>query len=138
VKAHVPPTNSTNPVQLNPERLVQTRVDELWAQIPENSRGRITMGVGVLEDSQGVRMVVVSTSEPRGYLRPGVTLKEGEIVIPGSTHAETDIIAYAKANGLRVVEIGATRPVCLDCQNQIAPTGAHIATPIKPPRNGPE
>lgn len=28
------------------------------------------MGVAVVEDANGVRSVLVSTSEPRGYLRP--------------------------------------------------------------------
>ena len=31
------------------------------------------MGVAVVEDANGVSSVLVSTSEPRGYLRPGVS-----------------------------------------------------------------
>ena len=89
------------------------------------------MGVAVLEDSNGVRTTVISTSEPRGYLRPGVRINSGEVMVAGTGHAEADIIAYANANGFRVVNIGATRPVCVGCQNTIAPTGANISTPIK-------
>jgi filamentous hemagglutinin len=91
------------------------------------------MGVAVVEDANGTRSVLVSTSEPRGYLRPGVTLKPGETMVAGTGHEEADIIAYAKANNLKVIDIGATRPVCGPCQDVIGPTGANISTPLKPP-----
>jgi len=90
------------------------------------------MGVAVVEDANGVRSVLVSTSEPRGYLRPGVSLQEGEKVVVGTGHAEADIVSYANANGLKIVDIGATRPVCASCQNAIEPTGANVSTPLKP------
>ncbi|MFL1418200.1 hemagglutinin repeat-containing protein, partial [Pseudomonas fildesensis] len=116
----------------NPSNLVQNRVSEIQSQIPANSQGRITMGVAVVEDTNGARSVLVSTSEPRGYLRPGVSLQEGEKVVVGTGHAEADIVSYANANGLKVVDIGATRPVCASCQNVIEPTGANVSTPLKP------
>jgi filamentous hemagglutinin len=130
-------TPSGKPVEIGgvygkPSEVVQNRVSELQAQIPENSRGRITMGVAIVEDANGVRSVVISTSEPRGYLRPGVTAKPGEKVIAGTGHAEADIIKYASENGLKVVDIGATRPVCPTCQSSIEPTGANVSTPLKP------
>ena len=89
------------------------------------------MGVGVVEDANGVRSVLISTSEPRGYLRPGVTLKPGETMVVGTGHAEADIVTYAKANNLKVIDIGSTRPVCPPCQDAIGPTGANISTPLK-------
>lgn len=112
-------------------KVVKLRVEELLAQIPANSKGRITMGVAVVEDQNGIRKILVSTSEPRGYLRPGVTLKEGETVIAGSSHAERDIIKYAEENNLKVIDIGATRPVCAECAEAIAHTDANISTPLK-------
>jgi filamentous hemagglutinin len=89
------------------------------------------MGVAVVEDAQGVRSVLISTSEPRGYLRPGVTLQPGETVVVGTGHAEADIVSYANANGLKIIDIGATRPICASCQNVIGPTGVNTATPLK-------
>ncbi|MCL6308572.1 hypothetical protein QQL38_20055 [Pseudomonas syringae] len=91
------------------------------------------MGVAVVEDSDGVRSILISTSEPRGYLRPGVALQDGGKVVAGTGHAEADIVNYANANGLKVVDIGATRPVCPSCQIVIEPTGANVSTPLKPP-----
>lgn len=115
----------------NPSELVQARVEELRTAIPENSRGRITMGIAVVEDASGNRSVLVSTSEPRGYLRPGLSLKPGETMVVGTGHAEADIVAHADANNLKVIDIGATRPVCAGCQSAIGPTGANVSTPLK-------
>lgn len=107
------------------------RVAELQAQLPTGSQGRVTMGVGVLEDASGNQIRVISTSEPNGYLRPGLTTKPGEIVIPGTGHAEVDIIDYAQANGLRVVTVGAGRPICGPCASAIGNSGGSPATPLK-------
>jgi len=109
------------------------RVAELKAAIPAGSQGRITMSAAIVEDANGTRSVLIGTSEPGGYLRPGVTLNPGETMIPGPCHAEQDIINYATANNLKVIEIGATRPVCPTCAGAINPTGATITTPLKQP-----
>jgi hypothetical protein len=116
----------------SPSQVVTGRVAELKGQIPTAQLDHITMGVAVVEDASGVRSVLVSTSEPRGYLRPGVSLKPGETMVAGTGHAETDILAYAKDNNLKVIDIGATRPVCVPCQDAINPTGAAVSTPLKP------
>lgn len=71
-------------------------------------------------------------SEPRDYLRPGVGLQECEKIVVGTGHAEANIVSYANANGLKVVDIGATRPVCASCQSVIEPTGANVSTLLKP------
>jgi hypothetical protein len=108
------------------------RVDELKAMIPSAQQGRITMGVGLAHDPQTGKMVrLISTSEPAGYLRPGVTLKRGERLIPGTGHAEQDIINYAKSQGLELLEIGATRPICDKCAKILG--NALPVTPLKYP-----
>jgi len=114
----------------DPDKYVQTRVNQLNDQIPASSRGRITMAVAVVEDQSGAQSVLVGTSEPRGYLRPGVTLDPGETMVAGTGHAEADIVNYAAQNDLSVVSIGATRPVCAGCQSLI-PDETSIATPLK-------
>ena len=40
------------------------------------------MAVGLAEDENGVSQVLVGTSEPMGYLRPGITLESGETLAP--------------------------------------------------------
>jgi len=92
------------------------------------------MAVAVVEDSNGVRSILVSSSEGayvRGAVRP-VVESMGAQVVGGTGHAEANIIAHAQANNLRVIDIGATRPVCVPCQDVINPTGANISTPLRP------
>lgn len=115
----------------NPSTLIQNRINELKAAIPANVRGRITMSVGVAEDATGKRTVLIGTSEPRGYLRPNVQLNEGEVVVSGTGHAEDDVVSYAKTHNLKLIDIGATRPVCVSCQTVISPTDSNITTPLK-------
>ena len=91
------------------------------------------MGVGLAEDATGAQRVLVGTSEPRGYLRPGITLAPGETLAPGLGHAEADIAAYAQQNGLRLLEVGATRPICPSCAAAIEAAGATPVTPLKVP-----
>jgi hypothetical protein len=114
----------------NPDAYVKARVNQLQQQIPAGSRGRITMAVGVVQDQEGAQSVLVGTSEPRGYLRPGVTLEPGETVVPGTGHAEADIVNYAQQNNLNLLSVGATRPVCPGCQSVIPPSTT-IVTPLK-------
>lgn len=100
----------------------------MQAQVSEGSRGRVTMAVGALEDANGNRVTVVATSEPRGYLRPGVTLNPGEIVIQGTGHAEAGIAKYASENGYRFV-VGAGRPICPSCAAAIMEAGGIRGSP---------
>jgi hypothetical protein len=109
------------------------RVGQLRSAIPVAQQGRITMGVGLAEDANGVRRVLIGTSEPRGYLRPGVTLAPGETLAPGLRHAEADIVDFARQDGLRLIEVGATRPICPECAGLIKGAGAQPVTLLKLP-----
>lgn len=115
----------------SPEQLVARRAAELQEQLPEKSRGRVTMAVGIVEADNGDKTTVVGTSEPRGYLRPGVSLEKGEIVAPGNGHAETDIIDWAEHREQRVITIGAGRPICPPCAGEIRRVDAQPATRLK-------
>jgi filamentous hemagglutinin len=90
------------------------------------------MAAAVVEDSAGQRSVLIGTSEPRGYLRPGVQLRPGERVVAGTGHE--DIVAHAAANELKVMSIDATLPVSQGCQQAIQRTAAEIVTPLKNPK----
>jgi filamentous hemagglutinin len=74
---------------------------------------------------------LVGRSEPGGYLRPGVTLNDGEIMAPGIGHAEQDIIAYAKANNWEPVTVAAGRPICPKCVDEILGSGASTASAVR-------
>ena len=91
------------------------------------------MAVGLAEDASGTRYVLIGTSEPMARLRPGVTLNPGEIRVRGFGHAEADIINFARQNGLNLLEIGATRPICRSCGSLIEEVGATPVTRLKVP-----
>ena len=109
------------------------RVAELKDAIPPAQQGRITMAVGLAEDANGAQQVLVGTSEPMGYLRPGVTLNPGEILARGQGHAEENIVNLAQQNGLNLLEVGATRPIYPSCASLIESAGATPVTPLKVP-----
>jgi len=69
--------------------------------------------------------------EVAGYLRPGVTLAPGETLAPGLGPAEADVVNFAQQNGLRLLEVGATRPICPNCATLIERAGAQPVTPLK-------
>jgi len=109
------------------------RVNQLREAIAPAQQGRITLGVGMAEDAAGVRRVLIGTSEPRGYLRPGTSLAPGETLALGVGHAEANIVNYALKHGLRLMEVGATRPICPACASLIEGAGAHSVTSLKGP-----
>jgi hypothetical protein len=119
--------------EANPERYAGERAAELQQMLPEKARGRITMGTGVGLDDAGGMHVVVGTSEPRGYLRPGVTLREGEELATGPGHAEPSILDYMVERQISPSHIGAGRPVCDPCADSIDAAGASAASPYKNP-----
>jgi hypothetical protein len=57
----VPPRSG--PLFQNPSQVVTTWVGELRSAIPTAQRGRITMAVAVVEDSNGVRSILVSSTK---------------------------------------------------------------------------
>jgi RHS repeat-associated protein len=119
-------------------RQTQARVAELAAAIPEGSRGRITMAFALAKDAAGNIVKLVGTSEDGGYLREGVreivNLAGDEIVATGNgRHAEINIINLARALGLEIITIGATRPICPECAAAMGARGIPAATPLKNP-----
>ncbi len=110
---------------------VAERAAELLRTIPAAQKGRITMAVGLAEDASGDRFVLIGTSERMRGLRLGVTLNPGEILVRGFKHAEEDIVDFARQNGLNLLEIGATRPICGSCASRIEEIGATPVTRLK-------
>jgi filamentous hemagglutinin len=115
----------------DPGEFIRNRVAQLASAIPARSRGRITMAVGVAEDGAGTRAVLVATSEPRRYLRPGVTIEGDEVLVPGSGHAEQNIVDYVTARGWTLIGVGATRPICPRCASAIRVAGGIVETTIR-------
>ncbi len=72
------------------------------------------MAVGMGRDAGGNLQTVVGTSEPGGYLRPGVSLNAGEVMATGTGRAEVSIINEAGPFS-NPFYIAAGRPICPFC-----------------------
>lgn len=115
------------------ESAVERRAITLQESLPEACKGRVTMAVGIGQDSSNELRTVIGTSEPNGYLRPSVrsALQGGEELAPGLSHAERDIVGYMRYNDIRPITVGAGRPICPACADAINDAGATPATPLK-------
>lgn len=95
------------------------------------------MAVGVVEDAQAARSVVISSTEMGkegiSYVRPTVQalVQPNEIRVLAGDHAEINILNYAKANNLRVIAVGAGRPYCADCAEALDAAGVSATGPRK-------
>jgi hypothetical protein len=109
------------------------RITELQNAIPEKASGfGTTMAVAEVRDAYGRSITLISTNEANAYLRRGVDLKPGEVMVPSTgQHAEMNILNYALENNLTIIQMGATRPVCVDCQSISTPYGVVYTTPLK-------
>lgn len=121
-----------------PEIAARDRATELQAALKPDQQGRVTMASGVVEAPDGSRHLVAGTSEHRrdgrAYVRPEVAEAMGpraEPVANGTRHAEQNIVSYANDSNVKVVTIGAGRPVCGECATAIESAGGRVATPKK-------
>lgn len=55
--------------------------------------------------------------------------------MPGSLDAEANIVHYAEQNQLRLLEVGATRPICPPCAALLQRAGAVPVIPLKNPKS---
>jgi filamentous hemagglutinin len=95
------------------------------------------MAAGVGIDGSGNPRRVIGTSEPNGYLRPGVVLQPEEELARGNDHAEVNVRKHMHNQRITPTTIGAGRPICASCANDMTTAGARPATELKTPISGP-
>ena len=119
--------NGEKVVEEYPLQTVEERAKDIHAALPEATQRRTTTAVGEVMNPDGTKVILVGTSEQR--LRPAQrqVLKPNEIEVKGLGHAEQTILNYAKEHDQQVITIGASRPICLNCEKAIREAGA---TPI--------
>ncbi len=116
--------------------LASARALALKAALPASLQGRITMAVGVAEDEEGNLHVLIGTSEKRQavpYIRKPVQplIQPSDIVVPGTGHAEVNVVKYAQAHDWKILAVAATRKVCPACVGVIEGAGAVVASERK-------
>jgi nucleotide-binding universal stress UspA family protein len=92
---------------------------------------RTTVGVGVLQNSDGDLLTVVSTNSYRraGIIRP-LAQRAGYLFVSGGGHSEENIINYAAREGWDVLALGTSRPSCIDCAGLMRSLGFSGSTGI--------
>ena len=98
----------------NPDK----RAKDLHNEIKDEFKKRkITIAVGYTDSD----FSIVGTSEK--YMQEDIlnAMNENEIVATPNydKHAEEDIIAEAEKREVNVTDIGASRPICIDCEEII-------------------
>jgi hypothetical protein len=87
------------------------------------------MSVGEGPDGE----LIVGTSEPKGYLRPGVReeVTADEDVADGHGHGEQNVVGRMMERGFTSGTVGAGRPICAMCAETIWDNGFEIGSPLK-------
>ncbi|WP_344810207.1 RHS repeat-associated core domain-containing protein, partial [Chitinophaga oryziterrae] len=108
-----------------------TRAKDVHDALPLQTQSRTTTAVASATTSEGENVTLVASSEPR--LRPAqrAALRPGEVEVKGMGHAEQTIINHANANGMKVNEVAASRPICPSCAAAINNSGAKPASELK-------
>jgi hypothetical protein len=97
--------------QTNPDK----RAKELHSLLDKQGQNRSTTAVGNTEEEQ---TIIVGTSDQ--YMRKAIfnALLSHETPADSENgfHAEENVIAMAEKLNLHLTEIGASRPICSDCE----------------------
>lgn len=105
------------------------RAKELHETI-KNTRTKNSSTIAVLNTEEGWALVGSSTEILQKEVRDKLDT-EYELPVKGQGHAEEKVIRKAKEEGFTPTEIGASRPICLDCENLINENNIEIKTTLK-------
>ncbi|MGK9271135.1 hypothetical protein KXR83_09065 [Williamsia muralis] len=103
--------------------MLQTRAAHLSSMQPPEVAPWIRIAVGLGQDHDGRRVVVVGTSEPGGYLRPGTVPEPNEVVVGDGRFPELVIVDYLAARDLVPLAVCATTPPTPEVRSQLADAG---------------
>lgn len=124
-------------LQQYPAEYANARAAYLESLLTDRTRKHVTIAIGVVEDSNGARSVIYSSTEvgvgglSRVRRQVAPFLQPDEIRIPSGDHAEINILQYARENDLRVIAVGAGRPYCPTCGPTLDAAGVLATGPRK-------
>jgi RHS repeat-associated protein len=110
---------------------LETRANDIHSTVPKATQSRTTIAVAEATTADGKSVRLVGSSEAR--LRPAQrsALQTGEIATTGKGHAEVTVLNHAKANGMTVQSVAASRPICSGCATAIQNSGASASSSLK-------
>ena len=101
----------------------------------ERKKRHTTTSVG--NTSEGTAIVGTSEEYLRIEIKKAVLPHEMPARSRSGNHAEENVLDEAQERNLNLVEIGASRPICLDCENRLKAKGIEAKTDFsgKPSKN---
>ncbi|MGH7088277.1 MAG: hypothetical protein ACREFQ_05200, partial [Stellaceae bacterium] len=109
---------------------------EFTGAMPDRTQQNTVIAVGVVEDSNGNRAVIISSNETGdqglSYLRRTVAklAQANEVRVPAlklpngsQEHAEMNLLGYARSHNLRLIAVGAGKAYCAECASALDAAG---------------
>jgi RHS repeat-associated protein len=119
-------------VYANPSNVnLAVRATEIHGALKPFTQRMNTTAVASATTSDGRNVTLVGSNEYKLRGSQMQALKSGEVAVQGNGHAEATIINHAKANGMTVNSVAASRGICASCATAINGAGATTASPLK-------
>lgn len=104
--------------------MLRGRAATLAATVPPEVAPWVRLAVGLGRSGDGRRVVVIGTSEPGGYLRPGVVPEPHEVVVGDGRAPELAIIGYFADRDVIPLAVCAATPAPPDVSALVTGSGA--------------
>lgn len=118
--------------------MLRGRAAMLAGSAPPEVAPWIRLAVGLGQDGDGRRVVVVGTNEPNGYLRPGVVPEPHEVVVGDGRAPELAIIGYFADRDLTPLAVCATTTMSPEVAALVGQSGAATIASADDDDNAPE
>lgn len=109
--------------------MLRARAAVLTATQPPEVAPWLRVAVGLGADANGRRTVIIGTSEPAGYLRPGVVPEPHEVVVGDGRAPELAILGYLRERDLTPLAVCAGTPPPPDVAAAVGESGAFVVVP---------
>ncbi|MGV9826555.1 MULTISPECIES: hypothetical protein [unclassified Gordonia (in: high G+C Gram-positive bacteria)] len=113
---------------VDPRHLV-ARAIALHASLPTPVRDWLRVAVGVGEKVGGDRQIVVATSDPQPYQRPGFAIGAHEGLTADGQEPELAVVAHFEASAVATLAIGASTPMPPHVRSVLAADGIDADAP---------
>jgi RHS repeat-associated protein len=136
-------SSGQEPLRVDASHLrVRHRIAKIQENMSEGEQARTTYGVAEVELADGTMTTWVAGAGKEGYVPPRIRGNDMEViknkVSDGNSEnrfndAEQTLMREATNRGVKIISMGATRPMCAQCQLRADSTGlgSAVATPRK-------
>jgi hypothetical protein len=106
-----------------------SRAAEIHGALDPIAQSMRTTAVASVTDAKGASSVLVGSSNTTLAPAQRAVLGAGETAVRGAGHAEVTVVNAAKAQGMSVDAVAASRPICPTCQQVIKDAGGRAVNP---------